>query len=160
MQIRRAETGDTQGILKLLSEVNDVHAKLRPDIFIPGLRKYTEEELEEILTDEERPIFVAELEGEIAGYAFCVRTESTGSNNTKPLRELYLDDLCVEEKYRGRKIADRLFEAVKEEAERTDCGFVTLNVWSGNRSAERFYQRMGMKPRKTMMEYSLKEAKQ
>ena len=43
--IRRSESGDLDKTLKLLSEVLELHAKIRPDIFISGTTKYTREEL-------------------------------------------------------------------------------------------------------------------
>lgn len=36
------------------------------------------------------------------------------------------------------------------------CYEVTLNVWSGNTSAEKFYEKMGMKTKERQMEYILK----
>lgn len=49
-----------------------------------------------------------------------------------------------------------MFEYVKEEAIRLGCYEVTLNVWSGNTSAEKFYEKMGMKTKERQMEYILK----
>ena len=43
--IRRAESRDLDKTLKLLGEVLELHAKIRPDIFISGTTKYTREEL-------------------------------------------------------------------------------------------------------------------
>ena len=45
-------------------------------------------------------------------------------------------------------------EYVKKEAKRRGCYEVTLNVWTGNTSAERFYERMGMRTKKRQMEYT------
>ena len=45
MNIRRAEERDTPKVLDLLSQVLEVHAEIRPDLFISGTRKYTEDEL-------------------------------------------------------------------------------------------------------------------
>lgn len=44
---------------------------------------------------------------------------------------------------------------VKKEAKRMDCYEVTLNVWTGNTPAEKFYEKMGLKTKKRMMEYIL-----
>ena len=49
--------------------------------------------------------------------------------------------------------ADSLFEYAKDEAKRLGCYEVTLNVWTGNTSAEKFYEKMGMKTKKRQMEY-------
>ena len=48
-----------------------------------------------------------------------------------------------------------LFEHVKKEARKMHCYEVTLNVWSGNTSAEKFYEKMGMKTKERQMEYIL-----
>lgn len=66
--VRRAEEKDTDRTMKLLSEVLELHAKLRPDIFISGKTKYTREELHGIFTNEETPVFVAADDNdEVAG---------------------------------------------------------------------------------------------
>ena len=101
MMIRDAKEKDIPRILKLLEQVLQIHADIRPDIFIPGTTKYTIDELREILKNKEKPIFVAVDEADVCvGYA------------------------------------------------------VTLNVWTGNTSAEKFYERMGMRTKKRQMEYT------
>ena len=57
--IRRAESRDLDKTLKLLSEVLELHAKIRPDIFISGTTKYTREELQAIFDNDQTPVFVA-----------------------------------------------------------------------------------------------------
>lgn len=59
MIIRKAQIGDIDGILKLLSQVLEVHAKIRPDLFVSGTVKYSRRELEEIITNTNTPVFVA-----------------------------------------------------------------------------------------------------
>ena len=52
MNIRLAEEKDIDSVIKLLTQVLNIHAKIRPDIFIGGTTKYTKEELMEMmLTD-------------------------------------------------------------------------------------------------------------
>ena len=46
MNIRKASTKDIPRIKELLQQVLEIHANIRPDIFIPGTAKYTEKELE------------------------------------------------------------------------------------------------------------------
>ena len=52
MLIRKAKTIDIPALASLLSQVLAVHHAGRPDIFKSGTRKYTDEELAEILKDE------------------------------------------------------------------------------------------------------------
>ena len=67
----------------------------------------------------------------------------------------FIDDLCVDQQARGQHIGESLFEYVKNEAKRMGCYEVTLNVWAGNTSAEKFYEKMGMKTKERQMEYIL-----
>ena len=45
MNIRRAQEKDIPRLIELLEQVLQIHADIRPDIFIPGTTKYTNEEL-------------------------------------------------------------------------------------------------------------------
>ena len=49
MIIRKAEEKDITRIIELLGQVLQIHAEIRPDIFIPNTTKYTVEELTELL---------------------------------------------------------------------------------------------------------------
>ena len=72
MFIRKAEEKDIPRILELLGQVLQIHADIRPDIFIPGTTKYKTDELAELLNNEEKPVYVAADESDgCVGYAFC-----------------------------------------------------------------------------------------
>lgn len=156
MHIRRAQEKDIPRLIELLQQVLNIHADIRPDIFIPGTTKYTKEELLQMITDDSNPIYVATNENDLClGYAFCQLKEPSFSQNMVPFKSLFIDDLCVDSTVRGQHIGESLFEFVKEEAKRLGCYEVTLNVWSGNTSAEKFYEKMGMKTKERQMEYIL-----
>ena len=150
-----AKEKDIPRILELLKQVLQIHADIRPDIFIPGTTKYTIDELREILKNKETPIYVAVNEADVCvGYAFCQLREQPFSNNMVPFKSLFIDDLCIDQEARGQHIGESLFEYVKNEAKQLGCYEVTLNVWTGNTSAEKFYERMGMRTKKRQMEYT------
>ena len=152
MYIRRAKESDTGAIIRLLEQVLEVHHSGRPDIFKGGTRKYTDSELYELIKDDTRPIFVAEGEHGVLGYAFCIIKEQHGDNILTDMRTLYIDDLCVDEAIRGGGIGRALYEYVKDYARGIGCYNLTLNVWECNQSAKRFYEKMGLLPQKTVME--------
>lgn len=153
--VRRAQEKDADKTMKLLSEVLELHAKLRPDIFISGRTKYTREELNGIFSNDETPVFVAvDDNDEVAGYAFCVMKQPPFSTNMKPVRTLYIDDLCVDENVRGQHVGTILFDHVKKYAKEQGCYDVTLNVCEGNNARE-FYDKMGMFVKETQMEIIL-----
>ena len=155
MFIRRAEDKDIDKVLQLLIQVCNVHADIRPDLFIHDGTKYSREDLHEIFLNDKTPVFVAENDGEVRGYCFCQYKETEGSRCIKPFKQLFIDDLCVDENARGQHVGQKLFEFVKEEAKCRGCYEVTLNVWEGNDSARAFYEKLGMKPKETNMEYIL-----
>ena len=157
MNIRRAGEKDIPRLIELLQQVLDIHAKIRPDIFISGTTKYTDDELLQMILDDRNPIYVAVDEKDLCmGYAFCQLREQPFSNNMVPFTSLFIDDLCVDQSLRGQHIGESLFEFVKAEAKRLGCYEVTLNVWAGNTSAEHFYEKMGMKTKERQMEYILR----
>ncbi len=153
MIIRRASKADMTDILKLLSQVLMVHHNGRPDLFKGNVRKYTEEELAVLIQDDSRPIFVGvNDEGRVLGYAFCVFIQHVNDNILTDIKTLYIDDLCVDENLRGQHIGKQLYEHVLAFAKEQDCYNVTLNVWSLNESAQKFYEACGLVPQKVGME--------
>lgn len=153
MTIRKAKTADLEGIKSLLLQVLTVHHNGRPDIFKGNCRKYTDEQILEIIADDNTPVLVAADEDDsVMGYAFCIFLRHTDSNIMTDIKTLYIDDLCVDENIRGRHIGSSLYNAVLDFARENGCYNVTLNVWSCNTSAMKFYEKMGLVPQKIGME--------
>ncbi len=157
MEIRLANNSDIPGMIELLKQVGEVHHQSRPDLFRSGAQKYSVSDLEELLKDEARPIFVGVEDGKLLGYCFCILEEVKDNPVLRDVKSLYIDDLCVDENIRGKHVGSRLYEYVCSYARAIGCRSVTLNVWCGNDSAMKFYESRGMKPRKIYMETSLEE---
>ena len=158
MLIRRACEADIPHILSLLWQVGQVHHLLRPDIFPAGAAKYDAPALHQLLQDADRPIFVVDLEGKVAGYCFCVHKRIPGDSCRVERAELYIDDLCVDENCRRMGIARALYNHALQHGKTLGCQSLTLNVWCGNDGALRFYEEMGLRPRNVMIETPLEEA--
>ena len=153
MNIRRAKKEDMPGINKLLNQVLMVHHNGRPDLFKENVKKYTDEELAEIIKDETKPIFVAvDDNNQVLGYAFCVYQQHINDNILTDVKTLYIDDLCVDEDKRGLHIGKQLYDYVVDFAKNNNFYNLTLNVWSCNESAMRFYEACGLVPQKVGME--------
>lgn len=153
MTIRKALDKDLEGIKSLLLQVLTVHHNGRPDIFKGNTRKYTDDEITAIIHNEKTPVLIAADENDsVMGYAFCVFQQHIGNNILTDIKTLYIDDLCVDENIRGKHIGSALYNAVLDFARENGCYNVTLNVWSCNESAMRFYEKMGLKPQKVGME--------
>ena len=153
--IRMAKEKDIPTIGELLKQVCLVHHNGRPDIFNVG-RKYSDQELRALLTDESRPILVSvDEEDEVMGYCFCIFQQYRDHAVLTDIKTLYIDDLCVDENLRGRHIGKELYEGAVRLARDSGCHNLTLNVWSCNTSAMRFYEAMGLVPQKIGMELIL-----
>ena len=155
MEIRLTTKEEIPGMIDLLQQVGEVHHQIRPDLFRAGAQKYSEDDLEELLKDLNRPIFGAIEDGKLLGYCFCIIEEVKDNTVLCDTKSLYIDDLCVDESCRGRGIASKLYDHVCRYAKSIGCRSVTLNVWCGNDSAMGFYESRGMKPRKIYMETAL-----
>ena len=103
INVRYAEEKDVKDVLRLLTQILELHAALRPDIFISGTTKYKEEELSAIFADGARRSYVAvDDDGTVLGYALCVLKRQPFTNTMIPFTSLFVDDFCVDESARGR----------------------------------------------------------
>ena len=150
--IRFAKQKDIPKMIDLLSQVCLVHHNGRPDIFKVGT-KYNEDELNELLTDDNRPILVSvDNDDNVMGYCFCIFQQHINDSVMTDIKTLYIDDLCVDESLRGKHIGKELYEATVKFAKESGCYNLTLNVWSCNPTALRFYEKCGLVPQKIAME--------
>ncbi len=151
--IRRAIDSDLNRINDLLHQVHQLHADIRPDIFIQGVKKYKDEEILKLIKDDNNPIYVYTDDNDIVqGYAFLNFKDTTGLDSLVYRKELYIDDLCVDSSSRGQGIGKKLYYFVLDLAKSLGFYHVTLNVWNGNDSAMAFYKSIGLKPLKIYME--------
>ena len=140
MMIRSACVEDIPQLNKLLLQVQQVHAQARPDIFVSGAKKYTDDELFVLIQNtDQTPIFVAELDGVVVGYAFCQIIRA--SDHTRKQNTLYIDDLCVDATHRRKHIGSDLLNYVIALAKKMNFHNVTLNVWALNKDAYRFNEK-------------------
>ena len=152
MEIRFAKAQDVPGIIKLLRQVGRVHHEGRPDLFHGNAQKYSASQVLDMLDKSSAPIFVAVEENKVLGYGFCIMEQYQKHSVMNDRLTLYIDDLCVLEECRGQHIGSAIYQKILEYAKYRGCYNVTLNVWSCNESAMKFYESMGLKPQKVGME--------
>ena len=157
MEIRFAQIEDVPGIVALLRQVGQVHHRGRPDIFRAGAQKYEAEQVVSMLDKPQTPIFVAVEQQRVLGYCFCAVQSFKNDPVMADTTELYIDDLCVDESCRGQHRGKNLFQEACRYGRQLGCRSVTLNVWTCNESALRFYESCGLSPRKIGMEYRLED---
>ena len=131
--IRKGEINDLPALLRLIKEL--ALFEKAPDAVTNTL--------EEMQCDGfgKNPVFgfhVAELDGTIAGMALYFVKYSTWKG-----KGLYLDDLIVSEKHRGKGIGKKLFDAFMSEAKSIDAKQVHWQVLDWNTPAIDFYKKLG-----------------
>ena len=150
--VRRAEEKDVAAIIELLKQVNKVHYDGRPDLFKLAT-KYTADELREIIANDQTPVFVCTDEnGKVLGHGFCVFQRPENTNLLQDILTLYIDDICVDENAKGLHVGSAIYNHIIEFAKQNGCYNVTLNVWSCNPGAMKFYEKLGLIPYKVGME--------
>lgn len=150
--VRRAVPNDTERIIELLMQVEEVHREGRPDLFREHGVKFSPAELIEIIADDSRPVFVAEYENRVVGYVFCIISEIKGSSMLYDMKNVHLEDVCVDEACRGIGIGGLLIEQVTAWAKSIGCNHMDLDVWEFNSGARRFYERYGFGTQKRRMD--------
>lgn len=150
--VRRAEQRDIPSIIELLEQVNRVHYDGRPDLFKLAT-KYNENELLSIIENDQTPVFVCtDKDGLVLGHGFCIFQRPENTRLLNDILTLYIDDICVEETTRGRHVGSAIYEYILEFARSCGCYNVTLNVWSCNPGAKKFYEKLGLETYKVGME--------
>ncbi len=153
MNFRKAEEKDAVKIAEMLIGIGALHHNGRPDVYKENLQKYNEKEITGIIKNKNSPVFVVtDEEDNVAGYAFCIIRTVEETKALVGRKFLYIDDFCVDEKYRKMHIGTFLMEKVVEEAKKMDVSSIELNVWEFNESAVKFYEKCGFKTQKREME--------
>ena len=156
LTVRKATEKDIPKILDLLVQVDMVHHNGRPDIFKGPATKYDEEELRAVIHNEETPVFVCTDENNIPlGHAFCIHRQVLDDSVLTDIRTLYIDDICVDNDARRKHVGKTLYDYVIAYAKKQGFYNVTLNVWTCNQAAMKFYEAMGLKPQRIVMEMIL-----
>lgn len=149
--IRLAKLSDFRRIRELLAQILFHHHQLRPDIFASSGGKLDETAFTTLINNPNSPVFVYVSEDNvILGHLFVQLKEN--GNHMRPHKTLYIDDVCVDKQSRGQKIGEQLMAFAEEFAKKENCYNLTLNVWSDNLGAVKFYEHQGLKTRELTME--------
>lgn len=133
--IRKAVQQDCTSMLELIKELADYEKALH-EVTVT---------LDEFIEDGfgKSPVwgaFVAELDGEIVGISLYYDRYSTWKG-----RRLYLEDLVVTERMRGRQIGKLLFDATLEHGKANEYSGMVFQVLDWNEPAINFYKKYSPK---------------
>jgi len=153
--VRFAKEKDLDQINELRKQVNEIHAKGRPDVFKAGFGNAIRDLAILFLNGESSDIVVAERDGVICGMA-CVEYVDKPETPYGKARSFYhVQEIAVDKKYRRQGVAKELFEFMIADAKKRNLDKIELDVWEFNDSAIEFYQAVGFRQTRRWMEISI-----
>lgn len=157
MIIRNLVLSDYPAVDMLMSELHELHAEKRPDIYDPAEHIYSEEQFAEMLGNENTFAIGAEIEGELAGICFFdIRGKNPkAKNGVVPNTTAFISDIVVGKKFRRKGIAKKLFEEAEKTAKEKGALRIDLMVWAFNEDAIEFYKSVGMSTQRFVFEKQL-----
>ena len=156
MIIRFANIMDIDEILILEEQVFKLHSNKRSDLIDETKRFFDYDLLKSRIESNSGKIFLVEDENsKIIGYCITELNELKNHQVFKDMRNLEIEDFCIDEKYRRKGIGKVLFEEVIKYGKAKNVKFIELDVWEFNQNAKLFYEYLGMNIRANKMELNL-----
>lgn len=152
MIIRKLTLLDYEAADRLMQRLHDMHVEARPDLYVAVEHPYPLEEFEEKVTSEQFISLAAEEDGEIIGVCFVELREKS---LMVEMPVAMMNALCVDEASQRKGIATRLFEEATNRAKDAGAKRLDLMVWGFNDAARAFYEKLGMKEQRRILECEL-----
>ena len=138
--VRKATQNDYEDVLRIMSQVQDMHVEWRPDVYKPNKLLFSKEDFKAALSGD--TFYVAEGEGIIVGVmGLEYRHIETPAHVTRDL--VFIDSMAVDEPYRGKGVGHAFFSLVKEIATKKNADGIELQVNARNKQAYEMYTKYG-----------------
>lgn len=155
--VRFAKKEDYEAINALRAPVCALHSNGYPALFKPVFAKDHQERVLKMMEDPEQDVLVAEENGQLLGFAMVEYIKREETNSMYAVHEAHIVEIGVDETSQGKGIGTALIQAVKDAAKVRGCRSVQLDVWEFNKSALRFYEKLGFVTLRRKMEQVLDE---
>ena len=152
MEIRNVTVDDYAAVDCLMQKLHKIHVLGRPDLFIDLEHPYSKEEFIEMIDKEIFLCLVAEEDRNVIGLCFVELRERSAMVK---MRTAYVNDLIVDVNYRHKGIAKALFQEAEKRAKALGAKRLDLMLWAYNEEALHFYESLGMKPQRYILEKRL-----
>ena len=150
--IRFARKEDYEAINALRAPVCALHSNGYPALFKPVFAKDHQERVLKMMEDPEQDVLVEEENGQLLGFAMVEYIKREETNSIYAVHEAHIVEIGVDETSQGKGIGTALIQAVKDAAKVRGCRSVQLDVWEFNKSALRFYEKLGFVTLRRKME--------
>jgi ribosomal protein S18 acetylase RimI-like enzyme len=145
--VRRAVIDDAPLIASLNADVQAVHAAAMPAHFKPARADaFSRSEIVDLLTDRQNLVFIADIEGEPAGYAYAEIIRRAETSLVYAHDMIYIHHISVRPARRRRGVGSALIAALRAAGRGLGIGRLALDVWVFNDAARAFFRRHGFTP--------------
>ncbi len=151
--IRKANQEDYQQVDEIFQDINSFHAKIHPEI----KEKFADEHLDknyfnDEIKDDKTTFLIAEVNKKVAGFLVGIcKTTKEGENLI-----FFISKLAISKDFRGVGIGSKLMNNAEKTAKEKGCQRIELGVYENNLSAQEFYQHLGFKPQRVILQKLLK----
>ena len=144
MVIRPATPKDSLILSTLCRDVQSLHAKCHPRVFImPQSDDFAVSFFDEMLVSSDVMIFIAEEGARAVGYVFCRLIDQPGNVFISPNRFLLIDQISVSPDAQGKGVGTALMLRVDVLAGEWGVSKVQLHSWDFNTDAHAFFEKSG-----------------
>jgi shikimate dehydrogenase len=156
MLIRPACLEDYPAFGRLYLEINGLHAAAHPELFAPTRTPpHDEEDFLVMLSDPNQAVFIAEVEGEAAGFIHVILRDAPPLEILVPRRFAVVDSIGVCARFRRLGIGASLMQRAAGWAAEKGAASLELTVYEFNDSAIAFYEHLGYTPLSRKLSKSL-----
>ncbi len=141
VNIRRAVRSDSESLERLYTQLEKDAVYYQPEHFVmsgKGARIS-----DGLFESDTQAVYVAEVGGEVVGFVHILLMESKNIACLKHEKNVYIQDMVVDEKYRSKGTGTLLMGAVKQYGRDHGAFFVRTQVFPMNEDGLRFYRRNG-----------------
>jgi diamine N-acetyltransferase len=151
-KIRKATTDDSLRISQLNEAVQSVHAKALPDQFKPySESSFPEVEVSQLLRQNNVIMYVAQVGESLVGYLYAELIHRPETGKKFSSSSLYIHHMAVELSRQRIGVGKLLLGAARQYAREQGVAAVTLDFWSVNEAAKKFYLSQGFSPQREVV---------
>ena len=144
MNIRQAGPKDALVLSSLCVDVQRLHAEAYPELFkLPQREDFALEYFSDVLAEPGTTIYIAEEDGNAAGYIYCRALERLENPFTVSFRILLIEHISVRPMAQGRGIGMALMARARALAQELRVSRIQLDSWDFNVQAHGFFERLG-----------------
>lgn len=157
MKIRQGKIEDIEQIVDIVIQTSNIHYENRRDIFKKKTRETIKEWMKSEIESEDKNILIVEENEEILGVLIYKIRDVQEHINLNDTKNIWIDEICVDEKHRSQGIGKFLMDEIKKIAKEIGCKRIELNCWEFNNRARKFYEENGLTTQRRIMEVEILE---